>query len=67
MMQYSNEYPNACKVFGDLKEMCDMIVDYLKNAEAYKVNAQQDFDNFRLERSVENIADNFMKLFSHQK
>lgn len=62
MIQYSNEYPNACKVFDNLNEMCDMIVDYLKNMEAYKFNARHDFDNFRRERSVENIADNFMKL-----
>lgn len=64
MIQYSNEYPNACKVFSSLNDMCDLIVNYMQHAQTYRYNAQCDFDNFKKERNVKNIADNFSDLFS---
>lgn len=64
MVQYSSEYPKACKVFRDLGEMCDLVIRYMQNAEAYRHDARCDFDNFKKERSAENIADIFAGIFS---
>ncbi len=61
MLQYSREYPYVCKVYGNLSEMCSLVVDYHNRKTDLESEMNHEFDCFLESRSKKKMKNYYCR------